>query len=133
MTGFMGRILVADLSKEETHTLETDTSISAQFLGGSGYASRFLYDSLDPNVDPLGPENMLLFMTGPLTGTLAPCTGRHVVCGKSPLTNLWGESHVGGHFGAFLKFSGFDGVLFKGRAENPVILHIDNGKTSFFV
>ncbi|MGD9397904.1 MAG: aldehyde ferredoxin oxidoreductase family protein, partial [Candidatus Thorarchaeota archaeon] len=58
--------------------------------------------------------------------------GRHVVCGKSPLTNLWGESHVGGHFGAFLKFSGFDGILIKGRAEEPVTLHIDNGEASLF-
>jgi aldehyde:ferredoxin oxidoreductase len=130
MSGFMGRILVADLSAEETSSLEIDTSISTHFLGGSGYAARILYEYLDPDVDPLGSDNILLFMTGPLTGTLAPCTGRHVVCGKSPLTNLWGESHVGGHFGAFLKFSGFDGILIKGQAENPITLHIDNGKTS---
>jgi aldehyde:ferredoxin oxidoreductase len=130
MTGFMGRILIADLSKEETYTLETDVSISAKFLGGSGYATRFLYEHLDPHADPLSPDNMLLFMTGPLTGTLAPCTGRHVVCGKSPITNLWGESHAGGQFGAFLKFSGFDGLLIKGRSETPVTLHIDNGKAS---
>jgi aldehyde:ferredoxin oxidoreductase len=127
MPGYMGQILVADLSKEEIHTLEIDLSILGQFLGGSGYASRLLYEHIDQTVDPLGPDNMLLFMTGPLTGTLAPCTGRHVVCGKSPLTNLWGESHVGGHFGAFLKFSGYDGILIKGRAEKPVTLHIDNG------
>jgi aldehyde:ferredoxin oxidoreductase len=126
MSGYMGRILVTDLSKGETSTLEIDKSLSTQFLGGSGYAARLLFEHLDPDVDPLGPDNMLLFMTGPLTGTLAPCTGRHVVCGKSPLTNLWGESHVGGHFGAFLKFSGYDGILIKGRAEKPVTLHIDN-------
>ncbi|KXH77101.1 MAG: hypothetical protein AM326_05740 [Candidatus Thorarchaeota archaeon SMTZ-45] len=130
MNGYMGQILVADLSKEETSTLEIDSSISTQFLGGSGYAARLLYSQLELSVDPLSPDNILLFMTGPLTGTLAPSTGRHVVCGKSPLTNLWGESHVGGHFGAFLKFSGFDGVLIKGRAENPVTLHIDEGKVS---
>jgi aldehyde:ferredoxin oxidoreductase len=128
MPGYMGRILVADLSNEEINALDIDTSISTLFLGGSGYAARFLYEHLDPSVDPLGPDNMLLFMTGPLTGTLAPCTGRHVVCGKSPLTNLWGESHVGGYFGAFLKFSGFDGILIKGRARKPITLHIDNGK-----
>ena len=127
MLGFMGRILVADLSIGEINTLEIDTTISTQFLGGSGYAARFLYDHLDSDVDPLGPDNILLFMTGPLTGTLAPCTGRHVVCGKSPLTNLWGESHVGGHFGAFLKFSGYDGILIKGRAEKPVTLHVNDG------
>ena len=127
MPGYSGRILVADLSKGNIDTLETSPAITAQFLGGSGFASRFLYDHLDPRIDPLSPDNLLLFMTGPLTGTLAPCTGRHVVCGKSPLTNLWGESHVGGHFGAFLKFSGLDGILIKGRAETPVTLQIDAG------
>ncbi len=130
MSGYMGQILVVDLSEDEISTLEIDTSISTHFLGGSGYAVRLLYEHLDSKVEALGPDNMLLFMTGPLTGTLAPCTGRHVVCGKSPLTDLWGESHVGGHFGAFLKFSGFDGVLIKGRAESPITLHIDNGKAS---
>ncbi len=131
MTGYMGHILVADLSKGDIGTLETDVSISTSFLGGSGYASRLLYELLDPQVDPLSPENILLFMTGPLTGTLAPCTGRHVVCGKSPLTGLWGESHVGGHFGASLKFSGFDGILIRGRSEKPVTLHIDSGHGEF--
>ncbi|MFW9809594.1 MAG: aldehyde ferredoxin oxidoreductase family protein, partial [Candidatus Thorarchaeota archaeon] len=132
MFGYMGQILVADLSKEEISTFDIDTPISANFLGGSGYAARLLYEQLNPSVGPLSPENMLLFMTGPLAGTLAPCTGRHVVCGKSPLTNLWGESHVGGHFGAFLKFSGYDGILIKGQAESPMTLHIDNGKASLF-
>ena len=97
MNAYTGQILVVDLSKGETKSIETNRKISADFLGGSGFASRFLYDHLDATVNPLSPENMLLFMTGPLAGTLAPCTGRHVVCGKSPLTNLWGESHVGGH------------------------------------
>jgi aldehyde:ferredoxin oxidoreductase len=127
MPGYMGRILVADLSKRKIESFETSRAITAQFLGGSGFASRFFYEHLDPDVDPLGPDNLLLFMTGPLTGTLAPCTGRHVVCGKSPLTNLWGESHAGGHFGAFLKFSGLDGILIKGRAETPVTLQIEAG------
>ena len=129
MNAYTGQILVVDLSKGETKSIETNRKISADFLGGSGFASRFLYDHLDATVNPLSPENMLLFMTGPLAGTLAPCTGRHVVCGKSPLTNLWGESHVGGHFGAFLKFSGFDGVLIKGRSEKPMTLHIENGRS----
>ncbi len=128
MPGYMGQILVVDLSNREMSTLDIDPTKSALFLGGSGYAARLLYEHLDSDVDPLGPDNILLFMTGPLTGTLAPCTGRHVVCGKSPLTNLWGESHVGGHFGAFLKFSGYDGILIKGRSEKPVTLYVDNEK-----
>jgi len=130
MPGYMGQILSVDLTRNETNTLDTDKSQTIKFLGGSGYAARLLYDLMDPSVDPLSPDNILAFMTGPLVGTQAPSTGRHVICGKSPLTNLWGESHAGGHFGAFLKFSGFDGILIKGRAESPVTLHIDNGQAS---
>jgi aldehyde:ferredoxin oxidoreductase len=131
VSGYQGKILVADLSKKETRTIPTKKEISAKFLGGSGYASRLLYELLDPTSDPLGPDNMLLFMTGPLTGTLAPCSGRHVVCGKSPLTGLWGESHSGGHFGAHLKFSGFDGILITGASESPVVLDVRDGAASF--
>ncbi|MHA2026666.1 MAG: aldehyde ferredoxin oxidoreductase family protein [Candidatus Thorarchaeota archaeon] len=130
MPGYMGQILCVDLTRNETSTLDIDKSYAMKFLGGSGYAARLLYDLMDLSVDPLGPENKMAIMTGPLVGTQAPSTGRHVICGKSPLTNLWGESHAGGHFGAFLKFSGFDGILINGRAERPVTLHIDNGQAS---
>jgi aldehyde:ferredoxin oxidoreductase len=85
---------------------------------------------VDSNVQPLDPENPLLFMTGPLTGTLAPCTGRHVVCSRSPLTGQWGEANAGGHFGAKLKFSGFDGILIMGRASSPRYLHVSEGTCS---
>ena len=125
----MGKILEIDLTAQATSIIPLDSKIANQFVGGSGYASRLLYDLMDARVDPLGPDNMLLYMTGPLTGTLAPSTGRLVVCGKSPLTGFWGESHVGGHFGVKLKFSGFDGVLIRGQAKEPVYLHIKDADT----
>ncbi|MFX0045260.1 MAG: aldehyde ferredoxin oxidoreductase family protein [Candidatus Hermodarchaeota archaeon] len=124
----MGRILDVNLTAQTTSVMPLNMKIASQFVGGSGYASRLLYKLMDPGVDPLGPDNMLLYMTGPLTGTQAPSTGRLVVCGKSPLTGFWGESHVGGHFGANLKFSGFDGVLLRGKAKEPVYLHIKDTK-----
>jgi aldehyde:ferredoxin oxidoreductase len=127
MLGYSGKILVVNLSTRETSTLPTDEKITSKFIGGSGYASRLLYDILDPIADPLGPDNMLLFMTGPLTGTLAPSTGRHVVCGKSPITGLWGESHSGGHFGERIRASGFDGILIKGASDTPVFLQSNDG------
>jgi aldehyde:ferredoxin oxidoreductase len=126
MTGFHGRILVANLTERDTSIIAIDRKKAALFLGGSGYASSLLYELLDPSCNPLGPQNILLFMTGPLTGTLAPCTGRHVVCGKSPITGLWGESHSGGHFGSQIKASGYDGILIKGASEEPVYLRIHN-------
>ncbi|MFW9888446.1 MAG: aldehyde ferredoxin oxidoreductase family protein [Candidatus Thorarchaeota archaeon] len=128
MHGYMGQILVVDLTEKTTSLLPIDEQIASKFIGGSGYASKLLHDIMDPSVDPLGSDNMLLFMTGPLTGTLAPSTGRLVVCGKSPLTGIWGEAHVGGHFGANLKFSGFDGILIKGKSDEPAVVHINEGE-----
>jgi aldehyde:ferredoxin oxidoreductase len=124
----MGQLLFVDLTKMSTETISIDQTIAKQFIGGSGYASKLLHDIMNPNVHPLEPDNLLLFMTGPLTGTLAPCSGRHVVCGRSPLTGFWGESHAGGHFGARLKYSGFDGILIKGKSEKPIVLHINDGE-----
>jgi aldehyde:ferredoxin oxidoreductase len=124
----MGKILDVDLTKQNASEIPLDMKIASQFVGGSGYASRLLYELMDCAVDPLGPDNMLLYMTGPLTGTQAPSTGRLVVCGKSPLTGFWGESHVGGHFGANLKFAGFDGILVRGRAKAPVYVHIKDSE-----
>ncbi len=130
MNGYMGKILVADLTKAKTSVISTDAEIAAKFIGGGGYACRLLYGLMSPPPDPLGPDNILLFLTGPLTGTLAPSTGRHVVAARSPLTGLWGESYAGGHFGANLKFSGFDGIMVRGRAKKPVVLFVDNGSAS---
>jgi aldehyde:ferredoxin oxidoreductase len=125
----MGEILFVNLTNKTIKSIPLDLGIAKKFIGGSGYASMLLHDMLNPNVDPLDPDNLLLFITGPLTGTLAPSSGRHVVCGRSPLTGFWGESHAGGHFGARLKYSGFDGILIKGKSEQPVVLHINDGES----
>lgn len=130
MHGYMGKILTVNLTKAVVSDISIEPEIAQSFIGGSGYAARLLYDYLDPNVQPLDPENPLLFMTGPLTGTLAPCTGRHVVCSRSPLTGQWGEANAGGHFGAKLKSSGFDGVFIVGRASSPKYLHLSEGACS---
>jgi aldehyde:ferredoxin oxidoreductase len=130
MKAYAGKILVADLTKGKTSSIDTDSALAAKFLGGGGYACAMLYGLMTAPPDPLGPDNPLLFMTGPLTGTMAPCSGRHVVCARSPLTGFWGESNSGGHFGANLKFSGFDGILIKGRAKKPTLLFIDDGSPS---
>ena len=98
-----------------------------QFVGGSGLAARYLYNLITPQTDPLEAENPLMFMTGPLVGTAAPSCGRYVVCARSPLTGIWGESNSGGHWGPELKFAGYDGILFTGRAAHPVYLWIKDG------
>jgi aldehyde:ferredoxin oxidoreductase len=128
MNGFMGKLLVVDLTTGRISTEPLNESYARQFVGGAGLACRYLYERIDRHTDPLGPGNPLLFMTGPLVGTAAPLCGRYEVCARSPQTGLWGESNSGGHFGPYLRFSGYDGVLFTGRAPQPVYLSIWNGQ-----
>ncbi|TFF92357.1 aldehyde ferredoxin oxidoreductase, partial [Candidatus Thorarchaeota archaeon] len=88
-------------------------------------ATRMLYDMVDSGTDPLGPENPLIFMTGPFCGTMVPTGSKSTVCAKSPKTGLLGYSTVGGHFGADLKFAGFDGIIIHGQAPEPSYLLVD--------
>jgi aldehyde:ferredoxin oxidoreductase len=108
--------------------LAADPAHVADFIGGSGLAVRLLWDRVTPQTDPLGPDNPLLFLTGPLTGTGGPSTGRFTVCARSPKTGLWGESNCGGYWGPELRFAGYDGLLITGRASKPVYLWIQDGQ-----
>jgi len=127
--GYAGKILWVDLTTGNWREEEIPEGWMRNYIGGNGFAARILYDNLRPGVDPLGPDNLLIFMTGPLTGTLFPSSGRWAVYGKSPLsTAVWGEAHSGGYWGPELKYAGFDGIVFTGRAEKPVYLWIDDGK-----
>ncbi len=119
-----GRLLTVDLSTGTIASEAIAPEWIEAYVGGGGLAARLLYDHLHVGVDPLGPDNPLLFLTGPLSGTSGPAVGRHVVCARSPLTGLWGESHCGGFWGAELRMAGVDGVLVTGRAERPVYLWI---------
>ena len=128
MGGYMGKLLTVDLSRGQIKEEPLDPKMAHDFVGGAGYAARYLYDELGPDTDPLGAENTLMFMTGPLVGTRAPSCGRHEVCALSPLTGIWGESNSGGFWGAELRFSGYDGLVIRGRAEKPVWLSIVEGQ-----
>lgn len=124
MNGYTGKLLFVDLTSGRIHSEELNEGYARDYLGGSGLAARYLYDWLDPSTDPLGPENPLVFMTGPLDGTGAPSSGRFVVCARSPQTGMWGEANAGNFFGPELKFAGYDGIVVKGRSNAPVYLHI---------
>lgn len=100
------------------------------YLGGRGLATRYLYDGMDPTADPLSPENLLIFTTGPLTGSMASTGGRYAVVTKGPLTNAIACSNSGGKFGAELKFAGYDMLIVEGRSATPVYLHIENDNVS---
>ena len=126
--GYMGKTLFVNLSTGETKGETFDERLYRNFIGGYGVGARLLYSRQKPGVDPLGPENTLGFLPGPLTGTPALMGCRYTVVAKSPLTGGWGDANCGGYFGPYLKFAGYDGVFFTGASEKPVYLLIDNGK-----
>jgi aldehyde:ferredoxin oxidoreductase len=127
MTRF-GRLLRVDLSSQRIREEEIPSGWVEDFIGGSALAARMLWEGLHPKVDPLGPENPLLFLTGPLTGTAGPAVGRFTVCARSPATGLWGESNCGGFWGPELRFAGYDALWIEGRAPEPVYLWIHDGR-----
>jgi aldehyde:ferredoxin oxidoreductase len=126
--GYIGKILHIDLSSSKVHVEDLKEEWARQFIGGSGLGAKFLYEMTDERTNPLGPENPLIFMTGPFTGTSVPLSGRHAVVSRSPLTGIFGESDVGGTWGANLKKAGFDGIIVTGKSEKPAYLWVQNGK-----
>ncbi|HLF29024.1 MAG TPA: aldehyde ferredoxin oxidoreductase family protein [Anaerolineae bacterium] len=123
-----GRLLNVDLTHGTLHDQHIDPDLARDYVGGSGLAARLLWDRLAPDLDPLGPDNPLLFITGPLTGTAGPTNGRFSVCARSPATGLWGEANCGGFWGPELRCAGYDGVLITGQADAPVYLWIHDGQ-----
>ncbi len=128
MKGFIGNLLKVDLSTKEISDEPINEDIAKNFLGGTGYACRYLYEIIDKDTDPLSPGNVLMFMPGLLCGSNALTSGRFAVCAKSPLTGIWGEAICGGFFGPELKKAGYDGIIIRGTSDNPVYLEItENG------
>ncbi len=125
MYGWHGKILRVDLTNSKTSIEDVDPKIAKDYLGGRGWAIRYLTDEVDPLVEPLDPENKLIFATGPLTATTAPTGNRYMVVTKSPLTGALAHSNSGGDFPTWLKRTGFDLVIFEGKAEKPVYLWVN--------
>ena len=126
--GYMGKLLFVNLSTGEIKEETPDEGLYRDFIGGYGLGARVLYDNQKGGADPLGEENTLGLVTGPLTGTPAPFGCRYVAVAKSPLTGGWGDANCGGDFGPYLRFAGYDGVFFSGISEKPVYLFVDNGR-----
>ncbi len=126
--GYMGEILNVDLTKGTIEEETLDEQLCRDYIGGYGLGAKLLYDRMPAHADPLGPDNILGFLTGPLTGTPALIGSRFVVFGKSPKTGGWGDANCGGYWGPHLKFAGYDGILFKGIAPKPVCLLIEEGE-----
>lgn len=123
--GYMGKILDVNLSTGKIGTFELSDRDRERFVGGRFISSKIMLDELKPGIDPLSPDNILVVMTSPLTGTGAPSTSRYDISAKSPQTGAIGHSNSGGNFGIHLKKAGWDGVIIRGRAKNPVYLDIN--------
>lgn len=123
-----GKILHVDLSSNKIWTEPVPEEWIHKFIGSRGVNAKILWHLVKPGIDPLGPENILIFGTGTLTGTFAPTSGRTTVTCKSPTTHLYLKTNVGGHWGTELKFAGYDYLVVHGAAVTPVYLWIDDEK-----
>jgi len=128
---YCGKILRVDLSKEQILEDPLKAEWVRKFIGGKGLGIRYLYDLVQPGIDSFSPENVVIFMTGPLTGTVASTVSRMANITKSPLSGTMSDSYSGGYFPAELKFSGFDGIIVSGRSPKPVYLLIKDGRAEF--
>lgn len=128
--GYNGKILRVNLSNQAISVVDIDGRFCRKYLGGAGFVNYFLLKELAPGVDPLSPENKLVFAAGPLTGLSLPGSGRHCVGGKSPLTGGIAKAEAGEFWGAELKRAGFDAVIVEGRADRPVYLWVHDGEAS---
>jgi len=129
--GYTGHVLHVDLSARRWWTEETDEVFRRRYFGGWGFIAYHLLKETPQGCDPLGPDNILVFATGPITGAPISGSGRHAVGAKSPLTGGFGAAEAGGFWGAELKRAGFDALVIRGKAESPVYLWIHDGEVEF--
>lgn len=124
--GYAGGVLRVNLSTGEIKVEKVSIRAVKMYLGGRGFNAIRLYHEVPPEVDPLSPENKLMFATGPIAGTGFPLGARLNVSAKSPQTGILGDSNAGGHFAAEIKYAGFDQLIIEGRSQRPVYLYINN-------
>src|SRR5512136_2276706 len=124
MNGWAGKILDIDLTSGVIKSYPLDMEMAHLFLGGRGLGARMLWDEVGPEVDPLSPDNVLIFTTGPLTATGYQTSNRFSVSTKSPLTGTVLDANSGGYWGMQFKKTGYDALIVRGRAEKPVLIEI---------
>ncbi len=128
MYAYLGKLLRVNLTTGAIQEETVNRELAKKYIGGRGLGTKLYKDEVSAKVDPLSPDNKLFLMTGPLTGTFGTSAGRYCAISKSPLTGTIGCANSGGYFGPELKYAGFDGIIFEGKAESPVYLYICDGK-----
>lgn len=126
--GYVGRLLRVNLSSGQIEAQPLEETVLRAFIGGSGLGAKLLYEETQGDTDPLGPDNPLIILTGPLTGTRVPTSCRHQVVTKSPATGIFGEADCGGTWGAALRRAAYDGILVQGQADRPVYIWASDEK-----
>jgi len=128
MAGY-GRLLRVNLSTGDMRQEDIPDQVKKDFIGGRGFGAKYLYDEVAPGVDPLSPDNKLLFVVGPLAGTNAQSVSRWMVVTKSPATGTFARAVAGADFGAWMRFAGLNMIIIEGKAEKPVYLYIEDGQS----
>jgi len=131
MDGWTGQILRVNLTTRTFRTEPFTEEFAHTWIGGRGFAVKYLYDELRPGIDPLGPENKLVAAVGPISGIPAPNTGKTVVAAKSPMTGGYGDGNLGTRFTDQIRKAGYDALIVEGRAERPTMLSIDDDRVEF--
>jgi aldehyde:ferredoxin oxidoreductase len=129
--GYTGQLLRVDLTRKKAFEQKLSSEFARMYLGGNGFAARIIYDEVSPDVEPLSPENNLVFMTGPANGTQVPFAAKFGAWSVSPLTGNFHDSMVSSPMASEIKYAGFDGLVFEGRAEKPIFLWIDDNIVEF--
>jgi aldehyde:ferredoxin oxidoreductase len=129
--GYTGKILRINLTEKTAEEEDLPLEVARDFIGGAGFGIKYLFDEVPAGADALGPDNKLIFASGPFSGTTVPCASRMAVTGKSPLTGAVGMALTGGHFPVELKFAGYDALIVEGKAEKPTYVWIKDGEVKF--
>jgi len=129
--GYSGKVLRVNLTEQKSTVEDLPQETARDFIGGAGFGIKYLFDEVKGGTDALGPENKLIFASGPFSGTTIPCASRMAVTAKSPLTGAVGMALTGGHFPVELKFAGYDALIIEGKAETPTYVWIKDGEVKF--
>jgi len=131
MFGYQNKVLRIDLTKKATTMEPLNMDWAEKYIGAKGLAIKYLYEELKPGIDPLSPDNKLILMNGPLTGTPVPCSGKLAIAAKSPATGTILDCSIGGHAALKIKYAGYDAVIFEGKLSEPGYVLIQDGKIEF--
>ena len=129
--GYNDKLLYVDLSHETYKTVALPKEILKKYIGGRGLGAKLYWDLIPPKIDPLGPKNVFMVLTGPLSGTMAPGSAKHLIITKSPATSGWLESYSSGKVASEIKYAGYDGLIIGGKAKSPISLFIRDNKVDF--